>query len=233
MRTFGLIGGTSWHSTMEYYRIINQSVNDYFENNTNPPLIIINQNQALIHELQEKNEWDEIASLFVEAAKILEQGGANALMFCANTPHKIFEFVESEIQIPIIHIVDATSNEILKKRLKKVCFIGTRFSMEEDFILKRFMKNGVEIIMPKHKANINELHRIIQKELTYGNINSNSKKFVLNNIQSMIEYGAEGVVLGCTEFPLMIDNNDLSIPIFNTTKIHAKAASDYILMIND
>lgn len=233
MRPLGLIGGTSWHSTIEYYRIINQSVNAYFENNTNPPLIIINQNQALIHELQEKNEWNKIASLFVDAAKSLEQCGASAIMFCANTPHKIFEIVDSKINIPIIHIVDATANEILKKGLKKVCFIGTKFSMNEDFIIERFIKSGIEVIMPHHKTDIIELHRIIQKELTFGRVNSNSKKFVLNTIQSMIEVGAEGVVLGCTEFPLMITDNDLSFPIFNTTKIHAKAASDFILMIND
>lgn len=233
MRTFGLIGGTSWHSTIEYYRIINQSINAHFGNNTNPPLIIFNQNQALIHELQEKNKWNEIASLFVDAAKRLEQGGASALLFCANTPHKIFEKVESKINIPIIHIVDATSNEIINKGLKKVCFIGTKFSMEEDFIRNRFIKNGVDVITPQHKSDIIELHRIIHEELTYGKVNLNSQSFVLNIIQSMIEQGAEGVVLGCTEFPLMIDGSDLSIPIFNTTEIHSKAASHYILMTNN
>lgn len=231
MRTLGLIGGTSWHSTIEYYRNINQTINDHFGNNTNPPLILFNQNQALIHELQIKNDWSKIAALFVESAKRLEQCGASALIFCANTPHKIFDVVESEINISIIHIADSTSKEILKKGLKRVCFIGTRFSMEEDFLLKRFSKNGIEVIMPKDQNEIIELHRIIQKELTYGNINSKSKKFVINSIQSMIEAGAEGVVLGCTEFPLMIKDKDLPIPVFNTTAIHSKSASDYILMV--
>lgn len=230
MRTLGLIGGTSWHSTIEYYRNINQSVNDHFGNNTNPPLILFNQNQALIHELQIKNDWSKIATLFIEAAKRLEKCGASALLFCANTPHIIFEKVESEIDIPIIHIVDATAKEITRKGLKKVCLIGTRFSMEEDFLMKRFVKNGITVIMPVIQNEIIELHRIIQEELTYGNINSNSKRFVIDSIQSMIEAGAEGVVLGCTEFPLMINDGDIPIPIFNTTEIHSKFASNYILM---
>ena len=229
MRTLGLIGGTSWHSTIQYYRNINQLVNDHFGNNTNPPLILFNQNQALIHELQTKNEWSKIASLFIASAQRIEQSGASALLFCANTPHKIFDEVEASINIPIIHISDATSKEILKRGLRKVCFIGTRFSMEEDFLLNRFLKNGVEVIMPTDQNEIIELHRIIQEELTYGKILAKSKKYVQQSIQSMMKKGAEGVVLGCTEFPLMIKDEDLSIPVFNTTHIHAVTAVNYIL----
>lgn len=229
MKTLGLIGGTSWHSTIEYYRNINQAVNDHFGNNTNPPLLIFNQNQALIHQLQIEDNWSAIASLFIDAAKRLQKSGASALLFCANTPHKIFEEVESQISIPIIHIVDATSNTILQEGLKKVCFIGTRFSMEENFLLNRFLKNGVNVAVPKDQNEIKELHRIIQEELTFGNIDMNSKRFVIRSIETMVTEGAEGVVLGCTEFPLMIKENDLNIPIFNTTKIHSQSAIQYVL----
>jgi aspartate racemase len=233
MRTLGLIGGTSWHSTIEYYRNINQTVNEHFGDNTNPPIILFNLNQAVIHRYQIENEWDEIAKLVIDAAKRLERAGANAVLFCANTPHKIFEVVETQINIPILHIVDATAKAILERKVKKVSFIGTRFSMEEDFLTKRFAKKNIEVIMPEDKSVIIQLHRIIQKELTFGQVNDDSKRFVLDSIQSMIKKGAEGVVLGCTEFPLMIGESDLPVPIFNTTKIHSKAASDYILMTND
>lgn len=229
MNTLGLIGGTSWHSTIEYYRNINQAINDYFGNNTNPPLLLFNQNQALIHKLQIEDNWSEIAGLFIDAAKKLQRGGATALLFCANTPHKVFEEVESQITIPIIHIVDATADKILQEGLKKVCFIGTRFSMEEKFLIDRFFKNGVEVIVPETQDEITELHRIIQKELTFGHVNVNSKEYVIQSIQTIIDAGAEGVVLGCTEFPLMIKGEDLHTPIFNTTEIHSQAACNYIL----
>lgn len=229
MKTLGLIGGTSWHSTLEYYRNINQAVNDHFANNTNPPLLIFNQNQALVHQLQIADNWREISRLFIHAANSLERAGASALLFCANTPHKIFEEVESQISIPIIHIVDATAEKVLSKGLKKVCFIGTRFSMEEEFIKDRFSQNGVELIVPQDQKEIIELHRIIQKELTFGKILGSSKNYVMKSIKTMISAGAEGAVLGCTEFPLMIKDSDLEIPIFNTTEIHSKTAYDYIL----
>lgn len=230
MNTIGLIGGTSWHSTIEYYRNINQAINDYFGNNTNPPLLLFNQNQALIHKLQIEDNWSAIASLFIDAAKKLQEAGASALLFCANTPHKVFEEVESQTNIPIIHIVDATANKILQEGLKKVCFIGTRFSMEEKFLIDRFLKKGVEVIVPNDQNEITELHRIIQKELTFGSIVLNSKQFVIKSIQTMIDSGAEGAVLGCTEFPIMIKEKDIDIPIFNTTEIHSQAACNYILL---
>jgi aspartate racemase len=191
--------------------------------------LLFNQNQALIHELQNKDDWSKIARLFIDAAKRLEISGASAVLFCANTPHKIFEEVESQISIPIIHIADATASKILQKGLKKVCFIGTKFSMEEEFLKDRFSKSGVEVIAPKDQKIIEELHRIIQEELTFGKIIMNSKKFVIKSIETMIADGAEGVVLGCTEFPLMIKDEDLHNPIFNTTEIHSQSAFKYIV----
>ena len=230
MKTLGLIGGTSWHSTIEYYRYINQYVNIHFGDNTNPPLLIYNLNQSLIHQYQIESNWDDIAELLIKAGESLQNAGAESLMFCANTPHKVYNSVALKINIPILHIADATAKAINSKGIKKVCFLGTKYTMEEDFVTQRIRDNGIEVIVPTNNNAIDELHRIIQKELTYGNITSKSKEFVINVIKSLVNLGAEGVVLGCTEFPLIIKENDLKIPIFNTTKIHAIAGAVFTLM---
>lgn len=229
MNTLGLIGGTSWHSTVEYYSMINQSVNDYFGNNTNPPLLVYTLNQAEVHRFQKEDKWDSIAHMLVNAGEYLNKAGADAVLFCANTPHKVFDDVQQNLDVPIIHIADATAKEIRKKGLKKVLFMGTKYSMEETFITKRIEENGIEVIVPKEQEVIEELHRIIHEELTYGKIIESSKDYVLKVIKNAMEQGAQAVVLGCTEFPLMVFPEDLDIPVFNTTEIHSKAAVDFIL----
>lgn len=229
MRRLGLIGGTSWHSTTEYYRDINQAVNDHFGDNTNPPLLLYNMNQSLIHRHQVADQWDKVADLIIEAGHRLEAGGAESIILCANTPHKVFKTVAQNLNVPIIHIADATAAAIKAQGLKKVCFLGTKFSMEEEFITGRIAQNNIDVLVPDSHSAIEELHRIIQKELTFGKIIPSSKQYVLDAIKAMTDRGAEGVILGCTEFPLMIKSNDLTIPIFNTTEIHSRAAVDFIL----
>ncbi|MDE3741025.1 aspartate/glutamate racemase family protein [Maribacter polysaccharolyticus] len=229
MNTLGLIGGTSWHSTVEYYSFINQSINDHYENNTNPPLVIYNLNQAEVHRFQKEDKWDSIANMLVNAAINLNKAGASSVLFCANTPHKVYNSVQEKLDFPVIHIADATAKAIHAKGLKKVGFLGTKYSMEQDFITKRIEENGIEVLVPREEKVIEELHRIIQEELTYGHINEQSKKYVLSVINDLIGEGAQGVVLGCTEFPLMIFQEDLDIPVFDTTKIHSMAAVEYIL----
>lgn len=232
MNTLGLIGGTSWHSTLIYYSIINQSVNDHFGNNTNPPLLVYTLNQAEVHRFQKENKWDSIAHMITQGALSLKKGGAESVLFCANTPHKVYSLVQEKLDFPIIHIADATANAIHDKKIKKVCFIGTKYSMEEDFIAKRIEDNGINVLVPEEKTVINELHRIIIEELTYGKVNETSKRYVLDVLNNLIDKGAEGVILGCTEFPLMIMKEDLNVPIFNTTEIHAKSGVDFILNKN-
>jgi aspartate racemase len=233
MKMLGLVGGTSWHSTAEYYRNINQSVNDYFGDNTNPPLLLFNLNQSLIHSYQMQDNWSGVADLITDGALRLQAAGAEAIMFCANTPHKVYERVNEKLRIPIIHIADVTAKAIQRKKIAKVCFIGTKFTMEEDFITSRISNYGIEVLVPEDKAVINELHRIIREELTYGQLLKSSKQYVLSIIESMIDRGAEAVVLGCTEFPLLISQDDLTIPVFNTTEIHSKAATNFVLMTED
>lgn len=229
MNTLGLIGGTSWHSTIIYYSMINQSVNDHFRNNTNPPLLVYTLNQAEVHRFQKEDKWDSIANMLANAGLNLNKAGANAVLFCANTPHKVFDAVQKKLDIPVIHIADATAKAIHKKGVKKIFFIGTKYSMKETFISKRMEDNGIEVLVPKDKQVIDELHRIIIEELTYSEIIKSSKSYVLNTIKNAIDEGAEGVVLGCTEFPLMIFPEDLDIPVFNTTTIHAEAGVEFIL----
>lgn len=229
MNKLGLIGGTSWHSTIEYYRSINQYVNDHFGNNTNPPLLIYTINQCLVHQYQRANNWEGIAQQLIEAAKSLERAGVDQLMFCANTPHKVYDIVQKEVDQPILHIADATAKCIKMQGIKKVGFLGTKYSMTDTFISNRLEENGIEVLVPQAEKTIEELHRIIQEELTYGNIFPESKAYVSSVIQSLVDAGAEGAVLGCTEFPLMYKENELSIPVFNTTLIHAMAGAKFIL----
>ncbi|WP_434037109.1 aspartate/glutamate racemase family protein [Formosa sp. 4Alg 33] len=229
MHTLGLIGGTSWHSTLDYYSTINQTVNDHFGNNTNPPLLVYTLNQAEVHRFQTQDKWDSIANMLTNAALNLNKAGAESVMFCANTPHKVYNSVQEQLDFPVIHIADATAKAIKKKGLKKVCFIGTKYSMEEDFITKRIEENGLEVLVPEDEKVIDELHRIIIEELTYGTVKPESKAYVLSVINNMINDGAEGVILGCTEFPLMIFQEDLEVPAFDTTKIHSLSAVDFIL----
>ena len=229
MKNLGLIGGTSWHSTIDYYKYINESVNGHFGNNTNPPLMVFTMNQAEVHKLQLENNWSGIADMLIDGGKRLQDAGAEKLMFCANTPHKVYHQVVEQLNIPIIHIADATAEVIKMQGIEKVCFLGTKYSMTEDFITGRISDNGIEVLVPERADIIDELHRIIMEELTYGKIVPESKAFVLNVIGSFIEEGVEGVILGCTEFPLMIKKDDLNIPIFNTTEIHAQAGVNYIL----
>ncbi|MDW3192799.1 MAG: amino acid racemase [Cytophagales bacterium] len=229
MRTLGLIGGTSWHSTIHYYQNINQSINEHFGNNSNPPLILFNLNHAVIHQHQKENHWDKIAELVIDAGERLQKAGAEALLLCANTTHKVYESVSKTMAIPILHIADATANAIQQQGLRKVCFIGTKFTMMEDFVTNRISKHDIEVITPVGSEKLEELHRIIHQELVLGNIISSSKDFVLNCIQEMVDQGAEGVILGCTEFPILIQATDLNIPIFDTVKVHTKAAFDFIL----
>ena len=229
MKTLGLIGGTSWHSTIEYYKYINQHINEYFGDNTNPPLMVFTLNQALVYKRQEEGKWDLIADMIIDAAIRLEKAGAEQLMLCANTPHKVYELVTKRIDTPILHIGDATAAAIKSEKLKTVCFLGTKFSMTEDFVTKRISRHGIEVLVPQNDVTINELHRIIQEELTYGKILEPSKRYVLDVIKDLARLGAQGVVLGCTEFPLMISGDELEIPVFNTTNIHALAGANYIL----
>lgn len=230
MKTLGLVGGTSWYSTVDYYRYINKAVNDAYGNNTNPPLLIYNLNQQRIHELQKKNQWDEIAAILSDAVMRLRAGGAQAVLFCANTQHKVYAQVAQKTDIPILHIADATGIAIRKSGLKKVGLIGTQYTMEDGFIASWLKEHyEIETLVPNSAPARHELHRIIQQELDLGIFKPESKKYVLQQIEELKQRGAQGIVLGCTEIPLIIKPVDVAEPIFDTTLLHSQMAVDFIL----
>jgi aspartate racemase len=230
MKTIGLIGGTSWYSTVDYYRYINEAINDAYGNSTNPPLILYNMNQERIHELQAKGQWDEIAALLTQATIRLRAGGAQAILFCANTPHKVYAQVSRKTDLPILHIGDATGVAIRSSGLKKVGLIGTLYTMEDGFMADWLKEHyGIETLVPSSAPARQELHRIIQQELGRGIFKAESKKYVLQQMEELRQRGAQGIVLGCTEFPLIIKQHDFDLPLFDTPRLHSQMAVDFIL----
>jgi aspartate racemase len=230
MKVLGLIGGTSWYSTVEYYTYLNRAVNDAYGNSTNPPLILYNLNGERVHDLQAANDWEGIAALYTQAAKRLRTSGAEGIVFCANTPYKVYAQVARNLNIPILHIADATGVAIRKAGLKKVAIIGTLYTMQDGFIgdwLKQHY--GIETIVPSSAEKQRELHRIIQQELQRGIFKPASKTYVLQQIEELRRRGAEGIVLACTEFPLIVHPEDVSIPVFDTTLLHSQMAVDFIM----
>jgi aspartate racemase len=230
MKTLGLVGGTSWHSTVEYYRYINQAINNLYGDNTNPPLVIYNVNQQRINALQEQNRWDEIAGILSGAGLKLRSAGAQALLLCSNTAHKVYGPVCRHTALPVLHIADATGLAIQKAGLNNVGLVGTLYTMEGDFIAQWLKQQyGINCIVPGSAAVRQELQRIIIQELAMGIFKPESKRYVLAQIESLRKQGAQGIVLGCTEFPLIITQADLPYPVFDTTYLHALMGVDFIL----
>lgn len=228
MRTLGVIGGTAWHSTIEYYRHINASVNAVYGNQTNPPLVIYNLNQAHIHALQRAGSWDRIADIFHEAALRLQAAGCQGLLLASNTSHKVFDDVAGRVDLPILHIADAIGVQAPAKGT--VGLLGTQFTMEHDFLSRRLLKRyEVRTLTPASAASRARLHEIIQRELTLGVFRPETKRFILEEIALLRTRGAQAIVLGCTELPLIIEHKDVDLPVLDTTLLHARMAVDFIL----
>ncbi|MBE3554383.1 MAG: aspartate/glutamate racemase family protein [Thermicanus sp.] len=229
MKTIGLLGGMSWESTVEYYRILNQKVKEKLGGFHSAELILYSVDFEEIERLQHEGDWESLTKLMVEAAKRVEKGGAEFLLLCTNTMHKMADEIEKAIQIPFLHIADATAGRIINAGLKKVGLLGTRFTMEEDFYKGRLIKkHGLEVIVP-YEEEREMIHHVIYHELCLGEICDSSKEAYLATIKRLVEKGAEGIILGCTEIGLLIKQEDVSVPIFDTTLIHAEAAVEYAL----
>lgn len=219
MKTLGMIGGTSWHSTIDYYRYINQLVEE--RNGTppnNPPLLMYSLNVDLMR----RNNWDEINQAYLDISLTLRSAGADAILICANTPHKVCPFVEPKLDIPIIHIADAIGEEAKKLKLKNLSLLGTENVMEEDFI-KEILTNKYQIQtkIPDSDAR-KEVHRVIMEELTRGILEEKTRQFFLGEMTQLKSQGTDGVILGCTELPLLIKSDDFDMPLLDTTYLHAK-----------
>ena len=229
MKTIGLIGGMSWESSIEYYRIINETTKEKLGGLHSAKSIMVSVDFAEIETLQRQGKWQEAAQGLIEAARSLESGGADFIVLCTNTMHKVAEDIQAHTHIPLLHIADATAQVIKDSGLGRVGLLGTRFTMEEDFYKNRLIqKYGLEVIIPT--AGERELvHRVIYDELVLGRIQSASKKRYVEIIEGLVQGGAEGVILGCTEIGLLIHAEDCKVPLFDTTRIHAAAAVNYAL----
>lgn len=229
MKTIGLIGGMSWESSLEYYRIINETVKAKLGGFHSAQSLMYSVDFAEIETLQQEGKWSEAAQVLIEAAQRLERGGAEFLVLCTNTMHKVAQEIRACIRIPFLHIADATARQIKEQGLHQVGLLGTRFTMEEDFYTGRLMeKHGLEVIVPDVIGRA-IVHQVIYDELVKGEIRVGSKKRYLEIIGQLVQAGAEGVILGCTEIGLLIRSGDCRVPLFDTAKIHAVAAAEYAL----
>lgn len=225
MKTIGLIGGMSWQSSIEYYRIINEESQKILGGFHTCYSIMYSVDIDPILKLQHEGKWDLLAKMMVDAAQKLERGGADFILICANTMHKTADVVEKNISIPLIHISDTTGEAIKAKKMKKVGLLGTPFTMQQDFYKERLdHKFGLDVIIPEDQKDRDFIYEVICKELDFGIINESSKVKFLEIIGKLVQRGAEGVVLGCTEIPLLVKQEDTKIPLFNTTRLHALEA---------
>jgi aspartate racemase len=227
MKTIGLIGGMSCESTAEYYRIINEAVREKLGGLHSAKIVMYSFDFEEIGELQREKRWAEATDLMIHAAKRVERGGADFVLICTNTMHKMAEDVAASINIPLLHIVDATAGRIISLGFKKVGLLGSTFTMEEDFYKGRLEdKYGLGVLIPG-EAERQVVHNVIFEELCQGKMKDSSRKQIKAIIHKLINNGAQGVILGCTELPLLVKQKDCSVPLFDTTTIHAKAAVDY------
>lgn len=230
MKTIGLIGGMSWESSIEYYRIINETVRARLGGLHSAKSVMYSVDFAEIETLQQQGKWNEATNLMIAAAQRVENGGADFVIICTNTMHKMADEVQKHIQIPLLHITDATAEKIKAHGLKKIGLLGTRFTMEEDFYKGRLSeKQGLEVIIPTERER-EIVHCVIFDELCLGEIRESSKEQYVRIMDHLVRDGAEGIILGCTEISLLIQEEDSQIPLFDTTKIHAVAAVEYALL---
>lgn len=229
MRSVGLIGGMSWHSTLEYYRRINQAVNARHGDNTNPPLLLDNLDQHEIHRLQGLGRWDGIEAMLLRSGSRLQAAGVEAVLLCANTPHKVYPGLAAGLRIPVLHIADATGAAIRAQGLDRVGLLGTRHVLEGGYIADWLgSRYGIEVVVPAPAA-IAALHAIIVGELSMGTLSGESRSFLLAQAGELRRRGAQGVVLGCTELPLVMGGEDCGVPSFDTTRLHADMAVEFIM----
>ena len=229
MKTIGLIGGLSWESTAEYYRVINEAVKERLGGFHSARMVLHSVDFADIEVLQKEGRWEDAAEALLEAGRSIEAGGADFGLICANTMHKVYDRVRAGLSIPLIHIVDVTAMKIRAAGLKTVGLLGTRYTMEDDFYKSRLArKHGIESLIPD-KEDRDLLHKTLYEELCLGDIRPESRRAIREMMAKLGKRGARGIILGCTELPLIIKPGDSDLPLFDTTSIHALAAVDEAL----
>lgn len=229
MKKIGLIGGISWVSTTDYYKLINLGINEKLGGLNFSECLVYSFNYADIKKNNDNNDWDSTFNMLFKGCEFLKSGGAEAIILCANTMHLIADRLQEAIDIPIIHIASETAVEIEKQQLKKVGLLGTKFTMELDFFKDKLTDKGIETIIPASQEDRDFIHYTVFEELGRGIVTDETKKRYLEISNELIKNGAEGIILGCTEIPMVIKPGDLSVSIFDTTAIHANAAVEFQL----
>jgi aspartate racemase len=228
MKTIGLIGGLTWLSTIDYYRMLNQMINQELGGAEAGKIIVYSLNFGEIKVLTETDRWDLICNLVVDAAKKLEQAGADCLLVGANTMHKLANEIQDAIKIPLIHIATPTAEAIAERQLKKVALLGTKFTMQLDFFTKKLSQHSIAAIIPSEE-DVEYINTAIYEEMGKGKFIPETKSRFLTIMQRLVIQGAEGIILGCTELPILINPEDCTAPLFNTTELHTRAAVRFAL----
>jgi aspartate racemase len=227
MKIIGLIGGMSWESSAIYYKMLNQKANEILGGVHSCKCIMVSLDFGEIAKLQHEGNWQELGKIMIDSAQKLEKSGADFIVLCTNTMHKLSDLIEKNINIPFLHIADATAEAIKETKISKVGLLGTKFTMEQYFIKDRLIKkHNIETIIPNEEQR-NIIHNIIYNELVKGIINDDSRKFFMEIIDDLISKGAEGIILGCTEIMLLVNKTNTNKIIFDTTEIHALKAIEY------
>jgi aspartate racemase len=228
VKTLGLLGGMSWESTIEYYRLANEATRARLGGLHSAPLLLWSVDFAEIEELQSAGNWDEAGAHLARAARALEGAGAELLVLCTNTMHKVAEAIEAAVTIPLVHIVDCVATAVAASGMKRVGLLGTRFTMEEPFWADRMGRHGIEVTVPR-AGDRDAVHRIIYDELCLGVFRDESRTTFVEIIEDLTRTGAEGVVLGCTEIELLVRPGDTAVPVFPSTALHVRHAVDLAL----
>lgn len=229
MKTIGLIGGMSWQSTMPYYRIINEVVSQKLGGLHSAKLILWNMDFEAIASLQRQDRWQEAGEVMADAALRLQQAGAESIVICTNTMHKLVPDMQPHLQIPILHIADATAQIIRQAGLRKVGLLGTRFTMEDSFYVSHLREHyGLEVITPDAAAR-QLVHNVIFNELCVGEEKASSRAQYREIMAALVQQGAEGIIFGCTEIAMLVDQTDAAVPVFDTTTLHANYAAEWAL----
>lgn len=228
MQTMGLVGGMSWESSAEYYKLLNLGVEERLGGLHSAKTVMASVEFAEVTALQEEERWDEVAEILARAARGVEAAGADFLMLCTTTFHRVADQVEAAVDIPLLHLADVVAGEIHAQGLDRVALLGTSFAMERKFFTDRFASQGVDVIVPAEEHHP-EINRVIYEELVHGKVLDSSRRTVVGLIEALWDAGAKGVILGCTELELLVKQADSDLPLFPCTTLHVKAALDRAL----
>jgi aspartate racemase len=228
MKTIGLLGGMSWESTAEYYRLLNTLTRERLGGLHSAKIVLYSTDFAEIEQMQAENRWDQAGEVLAEAAQALQSAGADCVLICTNTMHKVADQVAGAVSVPLLHLADTTADAVLGHGLRRIGLLGTAFTMEDAFYRDRLAGRGLDVLVPD-RAGREMVHRVIYEELCRGIVRHESRAAYQHVIDALVAAGAAGVILGCTEIELLVRPEDSGVPVFPTTRLHAEAAADFAL----